>query len=48
MRKYPKKIRKFRGRRTTGYGKVGKHRKKGLRRGVVRQLNGSKVKSPII
>jgi large subunit ribosomal protein L15 len=33
MRKYPKKIRKFRGRRTTGYGKVGQHRKKGLRGG---------------
>ena len=33
MRKYPKKIRKQRGTRTCGYGKVGQHRKAGQRAG---------------
>jgi len=33
MRKYPKKIRKKRGTRTVGYGKVGQHRKTGQRAG---------------
>lgn len=33
MRKYPKKIRKMRGTRTCGYGRVGQHRKKGQRGG---------------
>ncbi len=32
-RKYPKKVRKMRGRRTHGYGKVGQHRKTGQRAG---------------
>jgi len=33
MRKYPKKIRKMRGTRTCGYGRVGQHRKTGQRAG---------------
>ena len=33
MRKYPKKIRKMRGTRTVGYGRVGQHRKTGQRAG---------------
>jgi len=33
MRKYPKKIRKKRGTRTIGYGRVGQHRKTGQRAG---------------
>jgi large subunit ribosomal protein L15 len=33
MRKYPKKIRKKRGTRTCGYGRVGQHRKTGQRAG---------------
>ena len=33
MRKYPKKIRKFRGSRVCGYGRVGQHRKTGQRAG---------------
>ena len=33
MRKYPKKIRKLRGTRTCGYGRVGQHRKTGQRAG---------------
>ena len=32
-RKYPKKVRKMRGRRTHGYGRVGQHRKTGQRAG---------------
>ncbi len=32
-RKFPKKVRKMRGRRTHGYGKVGQHRKTGQRAG---------------
>ncbi|TFG26575.1 MAG: 50S ribosomal protein L15 [Promethearchaeota archaeon] len=43
MRKYPKKIRKQRGTRTCGYGKVGQHRKTGQRagRGKTTQWNKS-------
>jgi len=33
MRKHPKKIRKMRGTRTCGYGRVGQHRKTGQRAG---------------
>ena len=33
MRKFPKKIRKKRGTRTVGYGRVGQHRKTGQRAG---------------
>ncbi|MFX1257577.1 MAG: uL15 family ribosomal protein [Promethearchaeota archaeon] len=33
MRKFPKKIRKMRGTRTCGYGRVGQHRKTGQRAG---------------
>jgi large subunit ribosomal protein L15 len=33
MRKHEKKVRKMRGRRTHGYGKVGQHRKTGQRAG---------------
>ncbi len=33
MRKFPKKIRKMRGTRTCGYGKIGQHRKTGQRAG---------------
>jgi len=33
MRKYPKRIRKMRGTRTCGYGRVGQHRKTGQRAG---------------
>ena len=33
MRKYPKKIRKFRGSRVCGYGRIGQHRKTGQRAG---------------
>ena len=32
-RKFPKKVRKMRGRRTHGYGRVGQHRKTGQRAG---------------
>jgi large subunit ribosomal protein L15 len=43
MRKFPKKIRKQRGSRTCGYGKVGQHRKTGQRagRGKTTQWNKS-------
>ncbi len=43
MRKYPKKIRKKRGTRTIGYGRVGQHRKTGQRagRGTTTQWNKS-------
>jgi large subunit ribosomal protein L15 len=33
MRKFPRRIRKMRGSRTQGYGRVGQHRKKGQRVG---------------
>ncbi|MBA7529279.1 hypothetical protein ES705_21474 [subsurface metagenome] len=33
MRKFPKKVRKMRGTRTHGYGRVGQHRKAGQRAG---------------
>ncbi len=33
MRKFPKKVRKMRGTRTLGYGRVGQHRKTGQRAG---------------
>jgi large subunit ribosomal protein L15 len=33
MRKYPRKIRKFRGTRVCGYGRIGQHRKTGQRAG---------------
>lgn len=43
MRKFPKKIRKKRGTRTIGYGRVGQHRKTGQRagRGTTTQWNKS-------
>ena len=44
MRKYPKRIRKMRGTRTCGYGRVGQHRKSGQRagRGKTTQWKASK------
>jgi len=33
MRNYPRKVRKMRGRRTHGYGRIGQHRKTGQRAG---------------
>lgn len=43
MRKYPKRIRKMRGSRVCGYGRVGQHRKTGQRagRGTTTQWNKS-------
>lgn len=44
MRKFPKKVRKMRGTRTHGYGRVGQHRKAGQRagKGKTTQLKKSK------
>lgn len=44
MRKFPKKVRKMRGTRTHGYGRVGQHRKAGQRagKGKTTQWNKSK------
>ena len=44
MRKYPKKIRKMRGTRTCGYGRVGQHRKKGQRAGAGKTTGWKKSK----
>ena len=44
MRKYPKKIRKKRGTRTIGYGKVGQHRKAGQRAGKGKTTQWKKSK----
>jgi large subunit ribosomal protein L15 len=43
LRKFPKRIRKKRGTRTIGFGKIGQHRKKGQRagRGTTTQWNKS-------
>ncbi len=44
MRKFPKKIRKKRGTRTIGYGKVGQHRKAGQRAGKGKTTQWKKSK----
>ncbi len=44
MRKFPKKIRKMRGVRTSGYGRVGQHRKKGQRAGSGKTTQWKKSK----
>ncbi|MFX1392546.1 MAG: uL15m family ribosomal protein [Promethearchaeota archaeon] len=44
MRKFPKKIRKFRGTRTCGYGRVGQHRKAGQRAGKGKTTQWKKSK----
>ena len=44
MRKYPKKIRKKRGTRTIGYGRVGQHRKTGQRAGKGKTTQWKKSK----
>ncbi|MHA1146995.1 MAG: uL15m family ribosomal protein [Promethearchaeota archaeon] len=44
MRKYPKKIRKFRGSRVCGYGRVGQHRKTGQRAGKGKTTQWKKSK----
>ncbi|MFX0022936.1 MAG: uL15m family ribosomal protein [Candidatus Hermodarchaeota archaeon] len=43
-RKYPKKVRKMRGRRTHGYGRVGQHRKTGQRAGKGKTTQWKKSK----
>lgn len=44
MRKFPKKIRKMRGTRTCGYGRVGQHRKAGQRAGKGKTTQWKKSK----
>ncbi len=44
MRKFPRKIRKKRGTRTQGYGRVGQHRKKGQRAGSGKTTQWKKSK----
>ena len=44
MKKFPKKIRKMRGVRTSGYGRVGQHRKKGQRAGSGKTTQWKKSK----
>jgi len=44
MRSYPKKIRKKRGTRTVGYGRVGQHRKTGQRAGKGKTTQWKKSK----
>ncbi|MFW9936916.1 MAG: uL15m family ribosomal protein [Promethearchaeota archaeon] len=44
MRKYPRKIRKKRGTRTCGYGRVGQHRKTGQRAGKGKTTQWKKSK----
>lgn len=44
MRKFPKKIRKFRGTRTCGYGRIGQHRKTGQRAGKGKTTQWKKSK----
>ena len=44
MRKFPKRIRKMRGTRTCGYGKVGQHRKAGQRAGKGKTTQWKKSK----
>ncbi|MBY9018234.1 MAG: uL15 family ribosomal protein [Candidatus Lokiarchaeota archaeon] len=46
MRKYPSKIRKKRGTRVIGYGKVGQHRKAGQRAGKGSTTGWKKSKKP--
>jgi len=46
MRKYPKKIRKMRGVRTRGYGRVGQHRKAGQRGGKGKTTGWKKHMKP--
>ena len=47
MRKYPKKIRKMRGTRTCGYGRVGQHRKTGQRAGRGKTTQWKKSKKTL-
>jgi large subunit ribosomal protein L15 len=44
MRNHPKKVRKMRGRRTHGYGRVGQHRKTGQRAGKGKTTQWKKSK----
>jgi len=44
MRKFPKRIRKMRGTRTCGYGRVGQHRKAGQRAGKGKTTQWQKSK----
>ena len=44
MRKFPKKVRKMRGTRTHGYGRVGQHRKAGQRAGKGKTTQWKKSK----
>jgi len=44
MRKFPKRIRKMRGTRTCGYGRVGQHRKAGQRAGKGKTTQWKKSK----
>ncbi len=44
MRKFPRRIRKMRGVRTSGYGRVGQHRKKGQRAGAGKTTQWKKSK----
>ncbi len=44
MRKFPRRIRKMRGVRTRGYGRVGQHRKKGQRAGAGKTTQWKKSK----
>ena len=46
MRKYPSKIRKKRGTRVIGYGRVGQHRKTGQKAGKGRTTGWKKSKKP--
>ena len=46
MRKYPKRIRKMRGVRTRGYGRVGQHRKAGQRGGKGKTTGWKKHMKP--
>ena len=47
MRNHVRKVRKMRGRRTHGYGKVGQHRKQDNVLGEERLLNGKKARKVI-